>query len=390
MTASLLDVAPLDPHAYALLAEEGFGADLFNPLQHVACELVERYATELAGGLCQRLEIDVLLATPHTAESIRAARGWSPQIVPALDWALARLAAVGRLVRSGQAYRLADRLPPPRAAAIRTEALAVDASYAPAYDLLDAAVTAFPAVAAGETTGEQALFGKPALWLRYFDNRHAYYALNNRVTARAAAARLPPAASVLEVGAGLGSATEALLDELGAPSGMDRLAAYRFTEPVAFFRRRAERVLTGGHPTVPFAFTAVDVNDSWTAQGITPGTHHLVWGVNVFHLARDLDAVLREAHAALAPGGWLVVGEGLRPVADAVVGAEFPFHLLESFTNVALDPACRPTPGFLTAEHWRAALGRVGFADTTIVPDAIRLRAYHPGMLAAAVCGRRA
>ena len=51
MTARVLDVAPLDPLAYALLAEEGFGPELFNPRQHVACELVERYATELASDL---------------------------------------------------------------------------------------------------------------------------------------------------------------------------------------------------------------------------------------------------------------------------------------------------------------------------------------------------
>jgi SAM-dependent methyltransferase len=390
MTASRLDVVPLDPHAYALLAEEGFGAELFNPSQHVACELVERYATALACDLCRQFEIDVLLATPRTAEEVRQARGWDPQIASALEWVLARLAAAGHLVRSVRTYRLDHPLPPSAGAMIRERGLATDPSYAPAYDLLDAAAAAFPAVARRETTGEQALFGKPALWLRYFDNRHAYYALNNRVTARAAAARLPPAASVLEVGAGLGSATEALLDELGTPSGQDRLAAYRFTEPVAFFRRRAERVLTGRQSTVPFVFNTLNVNDSWTAQGIAPGTQQLVWGVNVFHLARDLDAVLREAHAALAPRGWLVVGEGMRPAADAVVAAEFPFRLLESFTNVALDPVVRPTPGFLTAEHWQAALARTGFADVTIVPDAIRLHAYHPGMLAAAVCGRRA
>ena len=30
-----------------------------------------------------------------------------------------------------------------------------------------------------------------------------------------------------------------------------------------------------------------------------------------------------------------------------------------------------------------------GFADTRVVPDVIALRAYYPGMLAAAACGRR-
>jgi SAM-dependent methyltransferase len=118
-------------------------------------------------------------------------------------------------------------------------------------------------------------------------------------------------------------------------------------------------------------------------------SQHLVWGVNVFHLARDLDAVLCEAHAILARGGWLVIGEGMRPFDECVVGAELPFRLLESFTGVRLDPATRPTPGFLTAEHWLAALERAGFDDVAVVPNAIRLRTHYPGMLTAAACGRR-
>jgi SAM-dependent methyltransferase len=113
-----------------------------------------------------------------------------------------------------------------------------------------------------------------------------------------------------------------------------------------------------------------------------------VWGVNVFHLARDLDAVLREARAALAPGGWLVVGEGLRPFPDRAVGAELPFQLLESFVGVQTDPETRPTPGFLTAEHWVAAFRRAGFTTVEVAPDVVRLRAIYPGLLAAAICGR--
>src|SRR5207247_1981503 len=86
----------------------------------------------------------------------------------------------------------------------------------------------------------------------------------------------------------------------------------------------------------------------------------LVWGVNVFHLARDLDAVLAEARAALVPGGWLVIGEALRPRRGEPVGAELPFQLLATFTDVILDPATRATPGFLTAEEWLGA--RAGHA----------------------------
>jgi SAM-dependent methyltransferase len=116
----------------------------------------------------------------------------------------------------------------------------------------------------------------------------------------------------------------------------------------------------------------------------------LVWGVNVFHLARHLDRVLAEAREALAPGGWLVVGEGVRPAPGEPVGAELPFQLLESFHDVVLDPVTRPTAGFLTADVWESALRRAGFAPVEIVPDLARLRLHYAGFLGAAFCGRRA
>jgi SAM-dependent methyltransferase len=122
---------------------------------------------------------------------------------------------------------------------------------------------------------------------------------------------------------------------------------------------------------------------------MTPGSFDLVWGVNVFHLARRLDEVLAEARSALAPGGWLVVGEGMRPAPWRVVGAEFPFQLLESYLAVETDPVRRPTPGFLTAEHWCRALEDAGFTAIAVAPDVARLREIHPGLFAAAACGRR-
>jgi SAM-dependent methyltransferase len=389
MTSSHFPLVPIDPAAYTLLAEAGLGPEPFNPVQHHACELVELYALHQAIALADRLGLPPLLHTPRPVDDIVAAAGFVPAFRPALAWLVGRLADAGLLEERQGGYRLTAPLPPPALAAIRTAGLAIDASYAPAYALLDEAAALYPRVARGETSGERALFLRASLWVAYFANTNPYYALNNRVAAHAAAARVAPPATVLEVGAGLGSATDALLGALRHAGRLADLAAYRTTEPVVFFRRRAERTLAAAWPGVPLAFSALDVNAPWADQGVAAGSADLVWGVNVFHLARELDVVLREAFTALRAGGWLVVGEGLRPAPGRRVGAELPFQLLESFTAVTLDPVARPTAGFLTAEHWQAALGRTGFTPVVLVPDAIRLRALYPGFVAAAICGRR-
>ena len=381
----MIDVAPPDPRVYDVLAEAGFGADLFNPRQHRCCELVDRYALAHAAGLLRTLEVEPLLASPQALDDLMLARGFAEPFRRPLAWLLRFLAHSGVLADEGGRYRFVGA-PPATLDEIRAAVLDTDASYAPALALLDEAAAIYPRVARGETSGERALFLRARLWADYFDNANGYYGLTNRVAARAAAARLSPRGRVLEVGAGLGSATAALLEEIGDAS---TIGAYDVTEPVPFFRRRAERTLAAAHPGAPLVFGALDLNAPWAAQGAAPSGHDLVYGVNVMHLARDLDAALGEARAALAPGGWLVLGEGIRPGPQVPVAAELPFQLLESFADVETHPETRPSAGFLSAETWLAALGRAGFADVALVPDTIRLRALVPAFLAAAVVGRR-
>jgi SAM-dependent methyltransferase len=381
-------VPPPDARAYAILAESGLGPELFNPRQHASCVLVERYALHVTLAVCERLGVLARLDTPRTVAELCEALAFTPSFVRPLRWLLERLALAGVVARDGESYRLVA--PPPALAldTLRARGLAHDPSYAPAYELLDVVGELYPRVARGEVQAERALFFRVGLWVAYFSNANGYYALNNRVAARAAVARLS-SGTVLEVGAGLGSATEAFLDELRAARRQAAVTAYRVTEPVPFFRRRAQRALERAWPDGPLTFGELDINRSWESQGIAPGSRALVWGVNVFHLATRLDDVLGEARTALAAGGWLVVGEGVRPAPGEPVDAELPFQLLDSFHDVDVDPRTRPTAGFLTADLWEAALRRCGFSPVEVVPDVQRLRRHYPGFLAAAFCARR-
>jgi len=388
VTAPLADIQPPDADLYRMLADAGFGLELFNPTQHRCCALVERYALDVTLDVCAALGMLERLDVGRTIPDLLDACGLVPGFAPRLAWLLSHLAHAGIVTRTSDTYRLTG--PPPASArdAVRAAGLALDPSYAPAYELLDVAGGLYPRVARGETQPERALFMRVGLWVAYFSNTNRYYALNNVVAARAAARRFT-GGRILEVGAGLGSATVALCDELRAVDRLAAVEAYHATEPVPFFRRRAERALADTWVGGPLQLDELDMNQPWDAQGVAPGSHALVWGVNVFHLARRLDDVLAHAHRALSSGGWLVVGEGVRPVPGEPVGAELPFQLLDSLHDVELDPLSRPTAGFLTADVWEAALRRAGFAAVDVVPDLSRLRPHYAGFLGAAFCARR-
>ena len=65
------------------------------------------------------------------------------------------------------------------------------------------------------------------------------------------------------------------------------------------------------------------------------------------------------------------------------------FQLLSQFREVSTRADCRPTPGFLSASHWRRALELAGFSRIYTVPDFDPVvRAYPNQSMAAFVADR--
>ena len=369
---------------------------LFDERTFGSCELADRYATDLALDLVRRLGLAEPLARGGDVEELAAGREFAPGFRPALATLLARLAEAGEIDREpagGRARFVARRpLREPELAELRALGLERDPSVAPTLDLLDAAAAAYPAIAAGTSTGEQELFsaGRIALWLAYFSNSNPVYAINNLQAAVVAANRLPAGAGLrlLEVGAGAGSFTVALLEELERRGRLGDLALYDFTEPSPFFRRRGERELKARWPGLPLRSRALDLDRPFAEQGGADG-YQLAVGVNVLHAARDLGAALGRVREALLPGGWLVAGECLRLFPGQTVPADLVFQLFASFTEVATDPELRPAHGFLEPATWRRALAAAGFEGVAVLPDLDRIRDHYPRFFAGVVCGCR-
>ncbi|WP_406316540.1 methyltransferase [Streptosporangium sp. NBC_01639] len=273
---------------------------------------------------------------------------------------------------------------------VAAELARLEPGAAVAAELVQTLVDEAPRFFRNEATGDEILFSpqKLPLWLRYFSNANLLYAINNTLGAEALSRLVPADGSafeILEIGGGCGSAAEEALRKLGP--GISR---YRFTEVAETFARHGERAARAAASSSTLVESArLDMTVPWAGQGIEPGTFDVVYSVNCFHVAPDLDFVVAEAAKALKPGGTVVVSECVRPTKLArPIYVEFIFDFLDSFTDVATDPVKRPTHGFLTPAAWRATFEAAGLGDVKILPDVDSVAEKYPDFVVGAVMAR--
>ncbi|MBB2964983.1 beta-ketoacyl synthase N-terminal-like domain-containing protein [Methylobacterium sp. R2-1] len=159
---------------------------------------------------------------------------------------------------------------------------------------------------------------------------------------------------VLEIGAGTGGTTSALLPVLPPER-----TAYTFTDLGPLFLRRAERKFAA-YPFLRFA--PFDLEDDPAAQGFSAASFDLIVAANVIHNARDLKAALARQRALLAPGGVLLLREITRPkpLFDFVFGPLVPELADSEFRDGELFPSLTRWGEALSAAgfaHWSAAVG---------------------------------
>jgi SAM-dependent methyltransferase len=358
--------------------------------------LYDEFVDRLVLGVAQQAGLEAAIREPASAGQIAARAGLEAgrALVP-LDWILRRLAARGLVeeVKGGGRFRTRGTWPALDPAPIREAQLGHDPSWLPAYGVAETVAREYPAFLRGEVTGEELLFSprRLQLWIDYFSNRNGLYAVNNRVGAVAVEEWLPRAGgAVLELGGGLGSGAQAVLERLEAAGRLGAIRAYHFTELVPAFLRRGQRALEGCYPPPsPVTFGALDMNRPFHEQGVAPGGLSVVYAVNTLHVADDLDFTLGQVRQSLEPGGCLIVAECVRPRPRQPVYAEFVFNLMETFRSPRLHPVYRPSGGFLTPEQWKGAFEAAGFVEVRFLPDILRIREEVPDFLVGAIGATR-
>ncbi|MFC6372957.1 class I SAM-dependent methyltransferase, partial [Nonomuraea thailandensis] len=163
---------------------------------------------------------------------------------------------------------------------------------------------------------------------------------------------------VLEVGAGTGGTTAALL-----PLLPPHLTRYTSTDPSPLACAAARRRFPG-HDFLDHH--RLDLDADPTSQGLTTGGHDVVIAANALHTARDLPAALDRVRSLLAPGGHLLAVETHEP--GLLLGA---FGTLEHAWPAEDDPL-RPHTMLLRREQWPPLLRECGFTHIARAGDDTR------------------
>ncbi|MDA0702893.1 MAG: SDR family NAD(P)-dependent oxidoreductase, partial [Proteobacteria bacterium] len=301
----------------------------------------------------------------HEDHEIAAAFDVVPRHRRFLDAALAHLAAAGLIVPQGEgAWQAVDGASDATAGGHTVDAGAMGAEAA----LLDRCLDALPAVLTGELEATEVLFpdGSP-------DSIQSVYRGNpasdwfNAQAASAVAARAQAALDggeealrIVEIGAGSGGTTEAVLVALAPFAGRLRLD-YAFTDLSPGFVKAAARRFGEGRPW--FTTRTLDIEEDPAGQGFATGAADLVLAANVLHATRRMARSLGHAARLLRPRGWLVVNEAV----TAEPFTTFTFGLLDGWW-LAEDDLRLPHAPLLSADGWRGALADAGFGQTRVLP----------------------
>ena len=159
---------------------------------------------------------------------------------------------------------------------------------------------------------------------------------------------------VLEVGAGIGSATERFLPEL--PAGRFDLM---YTDISAGFFADAEARF--GADGASIDFRVLDIEKDPIDQGFDPHAYDLVIAANVLHATRDLDETLAHCRALLAPSGLLVALENQRGRG----WMDLIFGQLDGWWRFA--DRYRANHALAGPDVWREALADSGFAESEVL-----------------------
>ena len=234
----------------------------------------------------------------------------------------------------------------------------------PLLPLLDACVSAYPKLLAGKASPATVIFpgGSVDLVRPVYGQSAVSEFYNARVAeaVRLLADRTDGPLRIVELGAGTGSTTVAVLDAL-ARAGVQ--CEYCYTDLWDKLVNEAKARLGPRYPNLRFVF--LDVEGDPAVQGLRD-EFDVVIATNVMHATRDLHATLRQVKKLLRPGGALVLNESV----EVQEYSTYTFGLLPGWWSATDAHERLADSPLASASGWAALLGDEGFVQVrTMVPE---------------------
>ncbi|KAE9977973.1 hypothetical protein EG327_007538 [Venturia inaequalis] len=170
-----------------------------------------------------------------------------------------------------------------------------------------------------------------------------------------------PTMRILEIGAGTGGTTAAILQGLRSKFGERMYSTYTYTDVSAgFFRAAKERFAAYEN----IDYTVFDVSDNPCDQGIEEGSYDLVVAANVLHATPCLSQTLKNVRKLLRPGGQLLLQE----LCPEFKWMNFIVGTLPGWWLGAADG--RPDAPYVSPSRWADELESAGFcSDPAVIYD---------------------
>ena len=351
--------ASVQPELAALASEAGFDAG-----SHAALEaLLARAARAFALAGLRRLGWTPRIGETVEANALRVALGVLPEHARLFARLLGLLGEAGLLSAAGKdSWQVIKAELEDTPAAVAAAAASAGLDEAIAWVLLSRCGSALAEVLRGATPPLGLLFPEQGVGAADLYSAAPMSKLMNGLLAASVqrmVAGLPAGRRlrVLEVGAGTGGATSAVLPLLPAER-----TTYVYTDVSAGFFGAAERRFAA-YPFVDYR--VLDVERDPAGQGFAAGGYDLVLASNVVHATRDLVATASHCRGLLAPGGTLVLLEEMQRRG----WVDLTFGLLEGWWRFT-DATLRPQHALLDATTWPVALASAGFAEVALLhPD---------------------
>jgi acyl transferase domain-containing protein len=302
--------------------------------------------------------------TIHTAEELAAELNIAPRHRRLFQRLLAILQEEGVLQQTGQAWQVRQELaaivPAVTAEELQQRYPQNDAELA----LLRPCGSHLAAVLQGMQDPLHLLFpdGSTAATTRVYAET-PFARIYNRLMAEAirrVVAALPTGHTlrILEIGAGTGATTTAVLPQLAAQNEVE----YVFTDLSPLFLSKAQEKFAA-YPFVQYRL--LDIEQAPQAQGFAAHHFDLIIAANVLHATADLRQTLSHVQELLAPGGLLLLLEG----SGRQRWVDLTFGLTEGWWKFT-DRDVRQVSPLVGQKQWRAIMEEVGFTAVSTIPSA--------------------